>query len=112
MKINELMMVNVAFQFTNATAFTNIIYCSLPLNPVVPNLTVLGNAYHLNSEVRSAMPPINPIHYNNKVVFISHQGWWENSAAWPSGPEDKKGFYSGTFKAPDRLSFELCYEVA
>lgn len=137
MKINNLMMVNVLLKFTNATPFVNVIYCSLPLQPMTSNLTSIGSAYHLNADARPNMPPINPVVYNSKVAFIDHRGqyyynpttttigwygqqivtgvdpnyWWYD--IYPAPEDDnKKGFYLGEFKAPDRLSFDVCYEVA
>lgn len=133
MKLNNLMMVNVQIQFTNVAQFSNIIYCSLPQQPSCPDNTCLGSAYHLNSDSRPNMPPIVPIKWEDKVGFIDHRGqyyynwyyyyygeygypyywWWDYyQGGWPFQLEQKKGFYLGTFEAPDRLSFELTYEVA
>lgn len=133
MKINYLMSVNVLIQFTNSTQFSNVIYVSLPQQPTAPSLINLGTAYHLNSDARPNMPPIVPINYEGKVAFLDHRGqyyynwyyyyygefnypyywWWD----WfypgiPYSDEQKKGFYLGTFEAPDRLSFDLTYEVS
>ena len=140
MKLNNIMMVNVLVQFTNVTEITDVVFCSLPQQPVAPNLTNLGSAYHINSGARPMMPPIVPINVDGKVGFIDHRGqyyfdfeywfddddddhnhperygnpfwWWWKFLDLPEQAEHKKGWYLGRYRGPDRLSFDLVYEVA
>lgn len=108
--INDTCFVSALVQLTNRRQFQSLLFFNLPHDPVVPDNTCIGEGYHLNSDTPRNMPALRAIKLENEAVgFMGHRyqrdrwWWWE---------EANKSYYYGVFEAPDRVSFNLRYEIS
>lgn len=108
--INDTCYVNVLVRLTNKRQFQSVVFFNLPVDPVAPDNTIIGSAYHLNSDTPRNMPPLRAIKLENEAVgFMAHRFRWDYYWYWEQA---FRAYYAGVFEFPDRFSFNLKYEIA
>lgn len=112
--INKTCYVNALVRMTNSAQFQATAFFSLPKTPAVPEFTSIGSAYQLNSWDPRNNPALRAIALEgDKVGFFGHRypryygwswyGWW-----WFEG---WRSYHYNLFRFPDRVSFNLRYEI-
>lgn len=112
--INKTCYVNALVRMTNSMQFQATAFFSLPKTPAVPEFTSIGSAYQLNSWDPRNNPALRAIYLeDDKVGFFGHRypryfGWSWYGWYWFEG---WRSYHYNIFRFPDRVSFNLRYEI-
>lgn len=123
--INNTCYVSVLVNFTQETERRTALNFTLPFLPEAPETTIVGSAYHLisastpepgrrwrrDNNISNRLQPIVPvISKTGTISFFTYLNS-ESSSRDPFGDLGTKAYYYGRFRSPDRLSFNVKYEI-
>lgn len=120
--INDTCYVSVLVNFTQIEERRSALNFTLPFPPRTPEATIVGSAYHLVSasvpegrrrsrdrNISNRMQRIVPIiSAKNTVTFLAYSDPNERYSIWDQGT---KAYYYAKYRRPDRLSFNIKYEI-